>query len=380
MNTRNRALAWAAAVRAPGARRGHPACPRCAELGSIALVLRSSPHHLARAAAGASAIDYLRSDLACAEPESDLLWLEQPGATLLPCYLQPVSPTTARAQRRARRALCTRDVLQRCASPQLAIVGSRPPTAAGRAHGGPVLLRNCAAAGLIITSGLAIGIDAAAHEGALAAGGSTIAVCGTGLDIYYPAAQPRAGRSASSRTARWSANSRSARRRAAATSRGAIASSADWRSARWSWRPPRQRLADHRPAGLEQGREVFAIPGSLLNPLARGCLELSGRERSWSRAADVLAADRSSWSLNSLGNQQACSATQRAVAGARPVGQGLRNPVRCARLRAGQRRRSGRADRTCSPGTVASMMLILELDGRVESRPGASRPTAFLTR
>src|SRR5213078_2693755 len=72
------------------------------------------------------------------------------------------------------------------ASPQLAMVGSRSPTEAGRATA-----RDFAAyfarCGLTVTSGLALGIDAASHEGALAAGGLTVAVFGTGLDRVYPA-------------------------------------------------------------------------------------------------------------------------------------------------------------------------------------------------
>src|SRR6185437_527051 len=71
-------------------------------------------------------------------------------------------------------------------SAQLAMVGSRSPTPSGRATA-----REFAAwfarAGLTVTSGLATGIDAASHEGALAGGGETIAVYATGLDRVYPA-------------------------------------------------------------------------------------------------------------------------------------------------------------------------------------------------
>ncbi len=70
--------------------------------------------------------------------------------------------------------------------PQLAIVGSRHPTAAGQRIA-TQMARQLATAGLVITSGLARGIDAAAHQGALDCNAPTIAVCGTGLDQCYPA-------------------------------------------------------------------------------------------------------------------------------------------------------------------------------------------------
>jgi len=71
--------------------------------------------------------------------------------------------------------------------PRAAVVGSRRPSPYGEAVA-EQLASDLAAAGVIVISGLALGIDAAAHRGALGAGGTTVAVMGTGVDIVYPAA------------------------------------------------------------------------------------------------------------------------------------------------------------------------------------------------
>ena len=120
--------------------------------------------------------------------------------------------------------------------PQLAIVGSRNPTAGGRDNA-TSFAAHLARCGLAITSGLAIGIDAAAHQGALAADGITVAVCGTGLDIDYPVANRALADAIASRGALVS-EFPLGMPALQATSRAAIASSADWLSARWSSKPP----------------------------------------------------------------------------------------------------------------------------------------------
>ena len=71
--------------------------------------------------------------------------------------------------------------------PRAAIVGARRPSPYGEAVA-EQLAADLAAAGVVVVSGLALGIDAAAHRGALNGGGTTIAVMGTGIDIVYPAA------------------------------------------------------------------------------------------------------------------------------------------------------------------------------------------------
>ena len=156
---------------------------------------------------------------------------------------------------------------------QLAIVGSRHPTPTGAEHARE-FAQHLASAGLTITSGLALGVDAAAHQGALAAPGLTIAVAATGLDRVYPA-----------------------RNRALAheiAEQGALVSEFPIGSGpRAEHFPRRNRIISGLSLGTlvveaalksgslitarlaaEQGREVFAIPGSIHNPLARGCHRL----------------------------------------------------------------------------------------------------------
>ena len=117
------------------------------------------------------------------------------------------------------------------AAPMLAIIGSRNATLQGKANA-EVFAQALSCAGLTIVSGLALGIDAAAHLGALGGVGSTVAVIGTGIERSIRRATMR-WRTASPPKAASSANTRSARRRWRPTSRAATASSAAWRPACW---------------------------------------------------------------------------------------------------------------------------------------------------
>jgi DNA processing protein len=157
--------------------------------------------------------------------------------------------------------------------PQLAMVGSRNPTPAGN-QTALEFARHLAAAGLTITSGMAIGIDGACHRGALDAGGSTIAVTGTGLDRIYPARHQQlayeiveTGAIVSEfpiGTPPRAENFPRRNRIISALSLGTLVVEAALRSGS---------LITARHA-LEQGREVFAIPNSIHNPLGRGCHHL----------------------------------------------------------------------------------------------------------
>lgn len=157
--------------------------------------------------------------------------------------------------------------------PAVAVVGSRAPTPCGRANA-CAFSQQFARAGLGITSGLAAGVDTAAHHAALESGGITVAVLGTGPDVVYP----RANRALHERIA----------------NAGAIVTEhPPGTPARREHFPTRNRIlaglslgtvvieAAERSGALitarlaaESGRNVFALPGSIHNPLARGCHRL----------------------------------------------------------------------------------------------------------
>jgi len=204
--------------------------------------------------------------------DGDLEWLAGPGRSLVTVD-DPRYPEQLAAVPGMPAALFVQGDPAVLSQPQVAIVGSRAATAAGceTAFGFAARL---AAHGFAITSGLATGIDAAAHRGALASGGVTIAVCGTGLDRVYP---PGHGRLAEQIAASGALVSEFAtgtppapynfprrNRLMSGLARGVLVVEAAARSGS---------LITARLAG-EQGREVMAVPGSIHNPLARGCHRL----------------------------------------------------------------------------------------------------------
>jgi DNA processing protein len=253
--------------------------------------------------------------------------------------------------------------------PQVAIVGSRNPTAAGQRIAA-AMARDMVRAGYAITSGLARGIDAAAHVAALDAGGATVAVLGTGPDRCYP----RENRALYERIAR----------------QGVLVSEfPPGTGPRAHHFPQRNRIisglsravvvieaaadsgslitASH---AADQGRDVFAVPGSPLNPLAAGCNELIRNGAVLARgAADVLAETGWVHQQIPLSDQNLTAALQEARDNSR-----LDKEYEMLLDALGFEPASidDLVDRTgLSPGAVASMMLILELEGRVEARPGA---------
>ncbi|HJP98211.1 MAG TPA: DNA-processing protein DprA [Rhodanobacteraceae bacterium] len=158
-------------------------------------------------------------------------------------------------------------------SPQVAIVGARSATAQGLVTARD-FARTLSRSGLTVTSGMADGIDGAAHAAAMEAGGATVAVVGTGPDIFYPVKHRELAKKI--------------------IERGAIVSEfAPGTEARPGHFPRRNRLIAGLALGTlvveaglqsgslitarlaaEAGREVFALPGSIHNPLAKGCHRL----------------------------------------------------------------------------------------------------------
>lgn len=296
--------------------------------------------------------------------ERDLAWFAEPNRHIITLY-DPRYPALLKQIADPPSILFVEGDLSLLSSWQIAMVGSRNPSASGR-DTAYQFARYIAQGDIVITSGLAMGIDAAAHQGALAAQGKTIAVIGTGLDGVYPAKNRSLtnGIIASGAvitefalgTPPRAENFPRRNRIISGLSLGTVVVEAAMRSGS---------LITARMA-LEQGREVFAIPGSIHNPLARGCHRLI-REgaKLVETAQDILE------ELAPLAGAQRLAETEQVET------QGLTldldddyrilleylgyDPIEIDTLI----QKSG-----LTAEAVSSMLLLLELQGRVESLPG----------
>ena len=299
----------------------------------------------------------------------DLRWLERDGHFLLregdagwPELLQRIPDPPA--------ILYGRGDPEHLTSPQLAMVGSRNPSATGR-ETATDFARYLTDLGLTITSGLAAGVDAAAHEGALAAAGPTVGVLGSGPDVVYP----RRNQALAEQIA----------------AEGVIVSELPpGTEPRREHFPRRNRIISGLSLGTlvveaalrsgslitarlaaEQGREIFAVPGSIHNPLARGCHRLIRDGAKLVESADHILEELAAQlpealeTASRLPGEEPRGGRQAASSDGAEYQQLLEHigfeptPVDQIVERSG-----------LTAASVSSMLLLLELEGRVASTPG----------
>lgn len=291
------------------------------------------------------------------EVESALAWAREPGNRILtladPDYpqrlLETADPPTL---------LYVKGRVELLNAPALAVVGSRNATPQGEANA-EAFATALANAGLTIVSGLALGIDAAAHRGALRGGGSTIAVIGTGIDRVYPAKNQDLARRIAEEgaivsefplgTPALKENFPRRNRIISGLARGCLVVEAADRSGS---------LITARLAG-EQGRDVFAIPGSIHSPLSKGCHRLIKQgAKLVDDARDIL--DELGLAAGATGKSAALLPETDAATCALLEDMGF-DPCDIDTL-------AGRSGLTAEK--LYAMLLLLELDGRVASLPG----------
>jgi DNA processing protein len=320
-----------------------------------------------RQAAGVdrAALDWIdRPD--AARLEADLAWLAQPGHRLLCCNEEDFPPQLETIPSPPAALFVAGDAGTLLA-PQVAIVGARSASAQGLAHARD-FARTLARAGLTITSGMADGIDGAAHAAALDCGAPTVAVVGTGPDLVYP----RKHRDLAGRIEQ----------------HGAIVSEfPPGTEARPDHFPRRNRLIAGLALGTlvveaglqsgslitarlaaEAGREVFALPGSIHNPLAKGCHRLiRDGARLVETAAEVIEALGPAALAQGAGLRARLEATRTAPEHESPAR--TQDPDYASLLASlGDEPASldELADRTgLAPAALSSMLLLLELEGVV---------------
>jgi DNA processing protein len=302
--------------------------------------------------------------------EATLRWRELPGHRVL-ALGEPGYPALLAHIPDPPLLLYIKGRVELLASPMLAVVGSRNASAQGKANA-LAFAASLSGAGLCIVSGLALGIDAAAHEGALKGPGSTVAVIGTGPDQVYPA-----------------------RNRALCERigvEGCIVSEYPVGTPPLPGNfPKRNRIISGLAAGVlvveaaaqsgslitarqaaEQGRDVFAIPGSIHAALAKGChLLIREGAKLVDTAADVLEA----MAVSPLARRTSPPAARCAGRGDAPAAGPDGAPAGSDALLAALGHDPVEPDILLAslgigPALLSSQLLALELAGMVERQPG----------
>ncbi|QQE06892.1 DNA-protecting protein DprA [Cupriavidus sp. ISTL7] len=295
-------------------------------------------------------------------------WLREPGHHLL-TLAEPRYPRALLDLSDPPLMLYARGRLERLHGPALAVVGARNATVQG-GRDAQMFASAFSAAGIAVVSGLALGIDAAAHAGGLGARGGTIAVVGTGLDRCYPASHRALAQRIAAEglllselplgTPARSQHFPQRNRLIAALSRGVLVVEAALRSGS---------LITARLAA-ELGREVFAVPGSIHAPLAAGCHRLIQQGAKLVECPrdvfDELGLDDRSGIIGKPGATRCGTGT--AAVGAAPCG-------RADALGTALAYDPVDADTLCArtglpPEAVCGALLELELAGAVERMPG----------
>lgn len=244
--------------------------------------------------------------------------------------------------------------------PQIAIIGSRRPTHHGLKNA-EQFAQLLAAAGFCITSGMAIGIDGMSHKGALSVGGTTIAVCGTGLKYCYPLQHRRLKEDILQgkglllsefplATRPFAGNFPRRNRIISGLSLGVLVVEAALRSGSLI-------TAQH---AIEQGRDVFAIPGNIQNPLAQGCHHLIRQgAKLVETAKDIIEELRPGFVLTHSKPSPEIEALDSAHRQLIAQIEYEITPMDVILLRSG-----------LTAGELSSMLLTLELNGYVQAVPG----------
>ena len=354
-------LCWLALRRLPGASY-RTRLDLLEHFGSVENIFSASRGQLEETLVGKhAAIDAILAGPDAQAHQSEVDWLREPGHHLL-TWADPDYPRLLREIPDPPIMLHVVGDRLLLSAPQLAIVGSRNPSPMGQENA-RAFAHSLAGAGLVITSGMALGVDGAAHRGALEAGGKTIAVAGTGLDRVYPSRHRELAHDIARHGALVSEyplgtpprpeNFPVRNRLISGLSLGTLVVEAALRSGS---------LITARLA-TEQGREVFAIPGSIHSPQARGCHALIRQGAKLVESAQDV--------LEELG-PLASVATQAVIEYAASVRQ-LDPPVAALLEQIGHDpvgvdaliERSG-----LTADVVSSMLLHMELNGLVSNCPG----------